>query len=232
MYQTDVTSVPMLFSCDIFRIVRLFLGLFICAFGVVMTLQANLGFSPWDVFHQGVANHLGLTIGRAAILVSAVVVLTVVSMKESIGFGTLCNMISLGLFMDMLLFWGGIPLMRGFISGVAMLIGGLFVIGVGTVLYMGAGYSAGPRDSLMVVIAKRTGKPIGLCRVGIEGTALAIGWILGGHAGFGTVISAFGIGFAVQVVFSILRFDVRKVRQESFHETFLRLRNMACTKRT
>ena len=220
------------FYRELFIIVRLFLGLLVFAIGIVMTLQANLGFSPWDVFHQGVGNHLGLTIGMASILVSAIVVLTVVSMKESIGFGTLCNMIFIGLFIDILLSWCGIPLMQGFIPGLAMLIGGLFVIGIGTVLYMGAGYGAGPRDSLMVVVAKYTGKPIGLCRAYIEGTALFIGWLLGGNAGAGTVISALGIGFAVQVVFSILRFDVKKVRQESFHETFLRLRSIACTKRT
>ena len=212
-------------SREILRVIRLFLGLFACAFGIVMALQANLGFPPWDVFHQGVGLHLGLTLGRASILTALVIVVIVILMKERIGFGTLCNMVFLGVFIDIILSGNWIPLMHSFVYGIAMMIGGMLIIGFGSFLYMGAGYGAGPRDSLMVVLTKRTGKPVGLCRGCLEGTALLIGWLLGGYAGIGTVISAFGIGIAVQVVFSILRFDVKKIHQESFSETCLRFRD-------
>ena len=214
------------FFREIFRVIKLFVGLFACAFGIAMILQSNLGYPPWDVFHQGVGLHLGLTLGRASILTALVIVVIVVLMKERIGFGTLCNMVFLGLFIDMILSGNWIPLMYDFVSGVVMIIAGLLIIGFGSFLYMGAGYSAGPRDSLMVVLTKRTGKPVGLCRGCLEGTALLVGWLLGGFAGIGTVFSAFGIGIAVQVVFSILRFDVKAVNQESFSETYRRLRNM------
>jgi len=211
------------FSSEILRIIKLFLGLFLFALGIIMTLQANLGFPPWDVFHQGVALNLGLTLGRASILTAFVIVAIAVFMKERLGFGTLCNMIFIGFFMDIILSGEWIPLMGGFVSGVGMMVSGLFVIGFGSFLYIGAGYGAGPRDSLMVVLTKRTGKSVGLCRGCMEGAALLVGWLLGGHAGIGTVISALGIGFAVQIVFSILRFDVKAVHQESFYETCMRL---------
>jgi len=215
------------FFREILRVAKLFLGLFLFAVGIVMTLQANLGFPPWDVFHQGVALNLGVTLGMGSILTSFVIVAISIFMKERVGFGTLCNMILIGAFIDIILGRNWIPLMQSFIYGVGMMISGLFIIGFGSFLYMGAGYGAGPRDSLMVVLTKRTGKPVGLCRICMEGTALLIGWLLGGNAGIGTVISALGIGFAVQIVFSILRFDVKKVHQESFYETFLRLKNMS-----
>ena len=214
------------FCREIYRIVRLFFGLFAYALGIALTIRANVGYAPWDVFHQGVGSLLGLTFGQASIVVSAVVVSIVVCMKENVGFGTICNMILIGIFMDIFLSEGGLPVMRTFISGVAMMIGGLFVLGVATVIYMGAGYGAGPRDSLMVVLTKRTGKPVGLCRGCLEGTVLFIGWLLGGYAGLGTVISVLGIGVAVQFAFFILRFDVKKVHQESCYETFLRLREV------
>jgi len=214
------------FSREIFRIIKLFVGMFIFAIGIVMTLQSNLGYPPWDVFHQGVGLHLGLTLGKASIVTALVIVAMVALMKESVGFGTLCNMIFVGVFVDVILSGNWIPPMHSFVSGVAMMAGGLLVIGVASFLYMGAGYGAGPRDSLMVVLTKRTGKPVGLCRCCIEGVALLAGWFLGGFAGIGTVFSAFGIGAAVQVVFSILRFDVKAVYQESFYETCLRFRNM------
>jgi len=214
------------FFCEILRIIKLFLGLFLFALGIVMTLQANLGFPPWDVFHQGVALNLGLTLGRASILTAFVIIGITVFMKERVGFGAICNMVFIGVFMDIIITGNWVPLMHGIVFGITMMFSGMFVIGFASYLYIGAGYGAGPRDALMVVLTKRTGKPVGLCRFGMEGAALAIGWLLGGHAGAGTVISALGIGFAVQIVFSILRFDVKKVHHESFYETFLRLKNM------
>jgi len=213
------------FFCEILRIIKLFLGLFLFALGIVMTLQANLGFPPWDVFHQGVALNTGLTLGRASILTAFVIIAATILMKERVGFGTICNMIFIGVFIDIILVENWIPLMYGVISGVGMMFGGLFIIGFASFLYIGAGYGAGPRDSLMVVLTKKTGKPVGLCRFCMEGTALLIGWIMGGNAGIGTVISALGIGFAVQIVFSALRFDVKKIHQESLYETLMRFKN-------
>ena len=214
------------FPSEAFRVARLFLGLFAYAVGIVMTLRADLGYSPWDVFHQGLVLHLELTMGKANMLVAFVLVSITAFMKERIGIGTLCNMVFIGTFMDIILSRNWIPLMQTFLSGVAMMVGGLFVIGAATVLYIGAGYGGGPRDSLMTVLTKRTGKPVGLCRSCIEGTVLVIGWLLGGYAWVGTVIYVFGIGAAVQVVFSILRFDVKKIHQESCYETYQYLRNV------
>jgi len=215
----------MIHSCfrESLKVIRLFLGLFLYAFGIVLTLRSNLGYPPWDVFNQGLGLHLGLTLGKANILVAVTIVAIVVVMKEKVGFATLCNMVFIGVFMDIVLSADWIPLMHGFVAGLVMMIGGLLVIGVASFLYMGAGYGAGPRDSLMVLLTKRTGKPVGLCRGFIEGTVLFSGWLLGGYAGVGTVISALGIGAAVQIVFSLLRFDVKSVRQESFYETLTRL---------
>ena len=206
------------------RIARLFFGLFLYAVGIVLTIRANMGFSPWDVFHQGVSQHLHITMGMANIGVAVIIVAATALMKEHVGFGTLCNMVAIGAFIDVLLEGGHIPVMQSFIPGVVMMVGGLFVIALASVFYIGAGYGAGPRDSLMVVLTRHTGKPVGFCRWCVEGTVLAIGWLLGGYAGIGTVIAAFGIGFAVQIVFGLLHFDVKKVHQESFYETWLRFR--------
>lgn len=206
------------------RITRLVWGLFLYALGIVMTVHANLGVSPWDVFHQGVSLHTGLTFGMTNILTAVVIVTITAVMKEHVGFGTLCNMILIGAFIDVLMLGGWVPEMHSFPTGLVMMISGLFVIALASFFYMGAGYGAGPRDSLMVVLTRRTGRPVGLCRIAVEGTALFCGWLLGGRAGLGTIISAFGIGFAVQIVFTLLHFNVRTIRQESFVETLGRLK--------
>ena len=206
------------------RILRLIWGLFLYAAGIVLTINANIGVSPWDVFHQGLARLLGSTLGIAAIITSVSIVVISSVMKEHIGLGTLSNMILIGVFIDVLMLGGIIPEAQTFASGLAMLITGLFVVGIASYFYMGAGFGAGPRDSLMVVMTRRTGRPAGFCRAIIEGIALICGWLLGGYAGIGTVISAFGIGFAVQIVFTLLKFDVRAIRQETLKETFARFK--------
>lgn len=205
------------------RLLRLVWGLFVYAVGIVLTVHANLGVAPWDVFHQGVSRQLGITFGVASIVVSLAIIITAALLKERVGFGTFCNMLLIGVFVDVLMLNQWIPIAQSFATGLAMMLAGLFVIALASYFYMGAGYGAGPRDSLMVVLARRTGQPIGLCRAIIEGLALLCGWILGGHVGIGTVISALGIGFAVQIIFSLLRFDPRSIHHESFSETRARL---------
>lgn len=210
---------------DSHRIFRLFLGLFVYAVGIVLTVHADIGLSPWDVLHQGLSKQLGITFGATSILVSAVIVLCVAICKEHVGIGTLFNMVFIGLFIDILMLGEFIPVAASPVTGVLMMVAGLFTIAVASVLYIGAGYGAGPRDSLMVVFSKRTGKPAGLCRSCVELVVLIAGWFLGGKAGIGTLISALGIGVAVQIVFSALHFNVSLIRQESFIETFRRIQS-------
>ena len=207
------------------RFLRLIWGLFLYAVGIVLIINANLGVSPWDVFHQGLSSLLGITFGIASIVTGIAIVAVIAVMKEAVGFGTLMNMIMVGVFVDMLMLGRMIPETHNFAAGLLMTIAGLLVIALGSFFYMGAGYGAGPRDSLMVVLTRRTGRQVGLCRAGVEGAALACGWLLGGHVGIGTVISAFGIGFAIQIVFTLLRFDVQAIRQETFAETCARLKS-------
>jgi uncharacterized membrane protein YczE len=207
------------------RIARLVWGLFLFALGIVMTIRANLGLSPWNIFHQGISFRLGISFGTANIAVAAVIVALVVLMGERVGLGTLCDMVLVGVFVDVLVFVDWIPEIQDFFPGLLMMIGGLFVIAVGSFFYIGAGYGAGPRDSLMVVMARRTRCPVGLSRALIEGTAALCGWALGGSAGIGTLIAAFGIGITIQIVFTLLRFNVRAIHQESLFESWARLRS-------
>ena len=206
------------------RVARLFCGLFLYAVGIVLTVHANLGVAPWDVFHQGASRLLGITFGMTSILTSLAIIAAVALMKENIGIGTLSNTIIVGAFVDVLMLGRMIPEAQTFIPGLAMMIAGLFVIGLATFFYIGAGYGSGPRDSLMVIMKRRTGMPVGFCRAIIEGAVLICGWLLGGHAGIGTVIFVLGIGLAVQIVFKLFKFDVASVRQETFMETWARMK--------
>lgn len=197
----------------VLTIMRLFIGLFICAVGIVMTINANLGLSPWDVFHQGISNIFNITIGKANILVGIFIVLMETLMGEKLGWGTLCNMLFVGLFMDLLMLNNIIPTFDGVIESLIMMLLGMLVLGFGCYLYIGAELGAGPRDSMMVVFTKRTNKSVRFVKSSIELVALIIGYILGGTVGIGTVIMALGGGYFTQLAFKIAKFDVSKVEQ-------------------
>ena len=201
------------------RVVRLMAGLFLFALGIVMTLRADIGFAPWDVFHSGLAQTLGIRIGIASILTGLVLLIIVAAMKETLGLGTIFNMFFVGFFVDRILSFGIIPLANHFVIGVLMLISGLLLISLGSYFYISSAFGAGPRDSVMVMLARRTGKPVGLCRAAVELTAVAVGFLLGGLVGIGTVIAAIGIGFCVQFVFRTLKFNPALVEHESLAQS-------------
>jgi uncharacterized membrane protein YczE len=191
---------------------RLFLGLFLYAVGIVMTINANLGLGPWDVFHQGLSMTVGITMGQASIAMGIIIVITNYFVGEKLGWGTLSNMLFIGLFMDILMLNSLIPIYENTILQVIMMLGGMFVIGLASYFYIGAGLGSGPRDGLMVLLTKRTRKSVRFIRNCIEITVLIAGYFLGGFVGVGTIIIAIGIGYFVQFVFKLFKFDVQTVK--------------------
>ncbi|WHY73800.1 YczE/YyaS/YitT family protein [Fictibacillus enclensis] len=202
------------------RIARLIFGLFLFALGSVFVMKGNLGFGPWEVFQAGLTHWMPLTIGQATVLVSVVIVLLIMLLKEKIGIGTLANMALIGLFMDFILWTNLLPKANGLPGSLGFVVLGLFTTALGSYFYIGSGFGAGPRDSLMVSIRRRTGLPIGVCRSSLECSIAVIGWLLGGPLGPGTVITAFGLGLFVQLVFRMFAFEITAVNHENLRETF------------
>ncbi|MFA5448233.1 MAG: hypothetical protein WC233_08145 [Sphaerochaeta sp.] len=205
------------------RLIRLFFGLFLYALGIVLTMQAHIGYAPWEVFHAGLANLFSTQIGTMTISVGLVILIITFTFGEKVGLGTLCNMLFVGLFMNMLLSSGVFTERTNPVWGVVQMIGGLFVIAIATYFYITSGFGAGPRDSLMVLLSRKTGLAVGICRTGIEVTVTVIGYLLGGMLGWGTLLSAVAIGFCVQLTFALLRFDPKDVVHEDLRTSIKNL---------
>ena len=201
------------------RMIKMIFGLFLYALGIVITLKANIGFAPWDVFHVGLSKTMGISIGTASILVGLLILLIVIILGEKLGFGSVFNMFLVGIFLDLILKINLVPQMKHIVSGIIMLISGMVVISVATYFYIGSAFGAGPRDSLMVALTRKTKIPVGICRGIIELSATVAGWFLGGMVGIGTVITVIGIGFCIQLTFKVLKFDVKAVKHESLKDT-------------
>lgn len=206
------------------RLGALTAGLFISALGITMMLQAHVGLEPWSVLQDGLSVFFGISYGTAVMLVGLMAVCAAAALGEGFGLGTLANIFLCPVFIDALLYLGWIPQMRGLWSGLALLLLGMELLALGTWLYMKSTLGAGPRDALMVVLARRTGRSVGLCRCAVEVLAVAVGWLLGGQVGIGTVVTALGIGALLNANFALLHFPAREVRQENLPQTLRQLK--------
>lgn len=193
------------------NLVRLMVGLYLFSVGIVMTINANLGLAPWDVFHQGISKQTGITMGEASIYVGIVIIFFNFLFKEKVGIGSLCNMYFIGLFLDQIMAQGWIPVYTTLWMQYAMMFGGMFIISIGSYLYISSALGSGPRDALMVALHVYTGKSVRFVRNAIELFFLAIGILLGGKFGIGTIIMATTIGYFVQFVFYLFKFDIKNV---------------------
>ncbi|MEV4535538.1 hypothetical protein AB0J82_17090 [Asanoa sp. NPDC049518] len=178
------------------RLLRLFGGLVLFGVSLGLMVRADLGLGPWDVFHQGVAERIGLSIGLVVNLTAVVVLLLWIPLRQRPGIGTVANVVVVGLVTDGTLWL--LPDLDALAPRIALLVAGILANAVATGLYVGAGLGPGPRDGLMTGLAAR-GHSIRLVRTGIELTVLAIGFLLGGSVGFGTIAYALAIGPLVGV---------------------------------
>ncbi len=178
------------------RLIQLFIGLTLYGAAMAMLLRAALGLDPWDVFHQGLATHVGLSFGMLVNLVGALVLLLWIPLRQTPGIGTIANVLVIGTAVDLTM--TVLPAVDDLGVRIALLLGGILLNGIAGAMYIGAGLGPGPRDGLMTGLVRRTGWSIRLVRTGIEFSVLVIGWLLGGTVGLGTVLYAVSIGPLVQ----------------------------------
>jgi uncharacterized protein len=172
----------------------------------VALLESKLGLSPWDVLHQGIARHTPLSFGEAIVVVGVIVLAAAAAFGARPGLGTVANAVLVGTFTDLLLRLDAVRDLSGspLLARIGLLAGGIWVIGVASGFYIGAGLGAGPRDSLMLALSLRTRFRIGAVRAGLELSALAAGIALGGTFGVGTVAFALLVGPSVELAFFLL----------------------------
>lgn len=207
------------------RLLWLVAGMLVSAVGIVMMLQANVGLEPWSVLQQGLAQAVGITYGTASMIVGAVAIGAAMLCGESFGFGTVINIILCAAFIDGLLWLDWIPQMYTLLTGLPLLLAGLELLALGTWMYMKSALGAGPRDALMVALARKTGRSVGLCRASVEILVIIVGFLLGGQVGIGTVICAIGLGSLFNLNFHFLHFRAAELHQENIAETLQNLRS-------
>jgi uncharacterized membrane protein YczE len=174
------------------RIVQLLVGLFLYGVALGLMVRGGIGVAPWDVLALGISGQAGIGYGVVTVLVSVLVLLLWIPLRQRVGLGTLLNALLVGPSADVALFV--IPAPPSIWVGAPMFVAGLLLLAFATGLYIAADFGPGPRDGLMTGLVARTGRPVWLVRTLIEGSVLLIGFLLGGPVGVGTVLFAFGVG--------------------------------------
>ena len=203
------------------RLLRLAAGIVVSSLGIVLMLQANVGLEPWSVLQQGLTLVLPISYGLATVIAGAAAIGLAVLFGESFGVGTIVNIIGCGAMLA--LDW--VPQLHSLPGGIAMLLAGLELLALGTWMYMRSALGAGPRDALMVALARKTGRSAGVCRICADILVTVSGFLLGGQFGIGTVIAALGLGSLINLNFSLLHFRPAEVHQENIAETLRYLRS-------
>jgi uncharacterized membrane protein YczE len=190
-------------------------SLFLNGFGVYLTIQANIGAGPWDVLNLGLAKSLGILYGTASVAVSYTILGIDIALKEPIGIAMFIDAFVVGKSVDLFNRIDLAPKCSGPLTGIPVMIIGLVIMAYTQYTYMSAALGCGPRDTLLVALAKRAKKiPIGVVSISLLSLATFIGWLLGGPVGIGTLICAFATGPIMQFAFTSVKFDATTIHHQ------------------
>ena len=195
-------------------------ALFVNGFGLYLTIQAGIGAAPWDVLNLGLSRTLGILYGTASIAVSLTILLIDVLLREPIGIAMFIDALVVGKSVDFFNYIDIIPTPVSLQAAIPMMLCGLVVMAYTQYTYMIASLGCGPRDTLLVGLAKRVRRiPIGAVSIALLSLATLIGWLLGGPVGVGTLICAFCTGPIMQLAFRTVRFDATGIRHQRLRDS-------------
>ena len=194
-------------------------GLIVFSLGVHLTIYANIGLAPWDCLGMGIANHTPLNYGMSMTLIAVTVLIIDILLKERIGFGTIIDAFFTGSFIQAFNYLNPFPENRNLWLGIGIMLVGFVFMALGMWIYMSCRQCCGPRDALLVGLGKRFKKiPIGIVEVMLWAVVLLFGYLLGGPVGIGTLISTFGAGLVMQLIYSLIHFEPRNLKHKNVIE--------------
>ena len=179
------------------RFTQLQLGLLLYGLSIALMVRSGLGMNPWGVFHQGLSGVTGIILGMVGNGVGALVLLVWIPLRQWPGIGTVSNVLVIGVAADAALWL--LPPVEGLALRSVFLVVAIVLNGVATGAYIGAGLGAGPRDGLTTGIVRLTQWEVRWVRMGIEAAVLALGWMLGGAVGVGTILYTLSTGPLMQL---------------------------------
>ena len=203
----------------VFRLILCVTGMFICALGTVLMLRADLGMNPWGILHQGMSLKLGISFGRASQYLGLAIVVFCALFRCYPGIATVLYIFFFGYFTDLL--QSAVTMSRAHSVAVSWLL--LFVgntlLAAGSCLYLCQKLGAGPKDELMLLITQKIRVDVAKVRIGMELTAVLLGYLMGGPFGMGTLFCALSFGPTLRRFLQLCGYDAKSVHQENILDT-------------
>ena len=199
---------------------RLLFGLFLASLGTVIMIHAGIGLFPWGTLNAGLAHFTQISFGVWSQIIGLVLIVVMAFFKHYPGLGTLIDVFFVGFFIDWIEATGFIPWPNALPVQIVFSVAGLFILSYGMALYMSCGLGAGPRDGLMLLVMKVTGRSVTVVKASIEITVTLLGLAFGGPLGLGTVLLAVLGGKVLDWVFQWTGFDASVVKQRNLIELF------------
>ena len=199
--------------------IQIAFGLFVFSFGIHLEIFADIGLAPWDCFAMGMSYHTPFNYGTCVTIIAVIILIIDLLMKENIGFGTILDAFLCGPYIQFFNDHNTLPKDHGTIAGIFIMLLGFLFVSIGMWIYMSGCQGCGPRDAFFVGVGKRLPKvPIGAVQIIVQLAVLIIGFLLGGPVGIGTILATFGIGTAMQIVYSIIKFEPRDLEHKNVLE--------------
>jgi uncharacterized membrane protein YczE len=202
------------------KFLRIIFGLILYAFGVHLTIYANIGLAPWDCLAMGISHHIPLNYGGAVVLIGITAIILQLLMKERVGFATLTDALLTGNLVQFFNEVSPFPENHSLCFGIVLMLCGFLFLSIGMRLYMSAEQGCGPKDGLLIAVSRKLPKiPVGIVEVMLLAVVTITSWILGGSVGIGTFISVFDAGMVMHLFYSMIGFDPRELKHKSLTET-------------
>lgn len=207
------------------KLIRLFFGLMLFSLGNAFIYYGNIGLDSWNSFHSGISQITSIPIGYVATIVSVFALLISLKLGEKVGIATIADGLFVGPFYQMFIDSGILKFQESSLGGLIYVFIGMEILCIAILIYMGVGLGSGPRDSMNLAIAKKTGLKVGMTKVFIEVTVVILAFLLKGRLGLGTLITAVFTGLLLQLNIYITKYDLKSINHENVIETFQRIKN-------
>ncbi|MBR0235778.1 MAG: hypothetical protein IJQ37_04910 [Clostridia bacterium] len=206
------------------RVLMALTGMFIYAFGVFLTIRADVGIAPWNVFFMAISNKLGVSFGAVTVVINIIILCAALGLKEKIGLITILDTLISGPFVDLFdkVIFKNVVFPASYVWRYFMLFASMIIMSLALSVYMRAAIGCGPRDSLMLGLGKRSKKiPVGIVCLFLDATVFGIGCLIDiTYVGIGTAVLAFLFGPIMTLTFKIMKFEPKNIIHEDIITTF------------
>ncbi|WP_366248958.1 YitT family protein [Terribacillus aidingensis] len=199
------------------RGILFFSGLLLMTLGIALTIEADLGTSPFGAVLVGLAESAGMTVGMWEIILACLfIMVNSLLTRTAPELAGLLTAFATGLFLDGWLFVLSGMHLESIITRTGLFLAAQLLLAAGTALYLHTKFAPIPIDRLMLVLIDKLHTSVAVARTFLYAVCLVSAFLLAGPIGPGTVLTVLLGGILLQYAFIVLqRFGIMPIYESS-----------------